>query len=454
MVPRASLHTRPWRCRPGALRLRCVSQALSTNLGVSLPRGMVIADAWAQLGAAVSPLSNSSGRPLARTVKLILDPLILRPVQNPHFAGAAIAIDHVDALRDSILDAGPLLAATSDWFRLIKRARRKAKITDGNPQDLYFQHCYELAHLHGAPEGVVNATALADEVVTEVQDLRGDKTVGRLRDFVTDPGHAAELSRLLETVWRHDAHAENMQPPSTLLADFLADCATRPDSAAFAKLSADRIGTSEASELRSDGTAQEYGLTAHRSVRPPTLGDRASKSRLPKPFDRSILERTFASFTTIFQRESMEDIPRLVVKEIHRSAAPWQLSEETSRVTMALGRDASTGLTPQTIDTDIPRSHPLVRLRSRWQRQPYVHRALRLPDATAADLPEDLRSDITVIRRPYLRRLWVRLHGRELRGEQVDGQTVWDLLDGVLRSVIMDQRDRLRGTLERSGEPS
>jgi hypothetical protein len=53
------------------------------------------------------------------------------------------------------------------------------------------------------------------------------------------------------------------------------------------------------------------------------------------------------------------------------------------------------------------------------------------------------------VREAYLRRLWVRVHGRELRRDAVTAEQVWDVLDGVLRSVILDQRDRLRSVLER-----
>ncbi|MBO0981267.1 hypothetical protein [Microbacterium sp. SD291] len=45
------------------------------------PRGQVIAQAWLDLGAGVAPLSNGSGRPLVRTLKLILDPLVIRPTR-------------------------------------------------------------------------------------------------------------------------------------------------------------------------------------------------------------------------------------------------------------------------------------------------------------------------------------------------------------------------------------
>jgi hypothetical protein len=124
----------------------------TVHVQAALPRGLLIAQAWSTLGDAVAPLSNATGRPLARTVKLILDPLVLRPVLNPAFAAGAIGIEHVDALRDRIVQAGPVLAATAAWFLVMKKERRRAAITDGNPQDLYFQRCYELATQHGHPQ--------------------------------------------------------------------------------------------------------------------------------------------------------------------------------------------------------------------------------------------------------------------------------------------------------------
>ena len=50
--------------------------------------------------------------------------------------------------------------------------------------------------------------------------------------------------------------------------------------------------------------------------------------------------------------------------------------------------------------------------------------------------------------RPYLRRLWVRLHGRDVRGLPMDTpDELWDLLDGVARSVILDHRTRVKNAL-------
>ncbi|TQL79479.1 hypothetical protein FB566_5087 [Stackebrandtia endophytica] len=414
---------------------------------MALPRGMVIADAWSQLSDAVAPLSNSSGRPLARTVKLILDPLVLRPVQNPRFAGSAVDIEHVDDLRTRIREAGPVLAATAAWYQLVKRTRRKAGVTDGNPQDLYFQRCFELAHLHGTPDQATAAAELAAELVEDVRSSRGNKTVEQLRGYITDPGNVPELNQLLGAAWRTDRRIIDGRADLDARSEFLAVCATAPDSEMFHRLTAHRVGTHEANELTGDGVARDHGLSRHRRVAPPRLGDRASKTRLPPPFDRSILERAFASFTAVFHRESMADIPALIRQEIHRSAGAWQLAEEPSRVAMVLGRDATADLTDP--GPAMARGDARARLRSRWQRQAYVHRVLRLPDRAAPGLPEDLRTDVRHPRRAYLRRLWVRLHGREMRGESVTADAIWDLLDGVLRSVIMDQRDRLKDTLGR-----
>jgi hypothetical protein len=135
-------------------------------------------------------------------------------------------------------------------------------------------------------------------------------------------------------------------------------------------------------------------------------------------------------------------VPTLVRREIARSGRPWQLADEESRVVMLLGRDASADLVGP------PAGAPgtaAARLRSRWEREAYVHRVLRMPSA----VPPEIRADVHGVREAYLRRLWVRVHGRELRHDAVTAEQVWDVLDGVLRSVILDQRDRLRSALER-----
>lgn len=402
----------------------------------TLPRGLVLARAWAELGSAVAPLSNPAGRPLSRTVKLIVDPLVLRPVLRPEFAAGAIAVEHADALRDRIAAAGPVLAATASWFAVLKRERRRLRITEGNPQDLYFQRCYELATQHGPPGP--DAGQVAARVLADVHAPAGPTLAG-LREHLADPANAAGLTRLVERSWARAAPAPAPAGPGT--AGFLATCADAPDPASFDALVTAGTGTSGAAELDRPGVAAARGLTDRERPAPPALGHSASKAALPKPFDRSILERLFAPLTTAASRTGLPGVPELVRREIIRSAAPWQLAEEPSRVVLVLGRDASAGLT-----ADPPAGGAAARLRSRWDREAYVHRVLRMPSSA----PPAVRAGVHGVRAAYLRRLWVRAHGRELRGEPVTAGQVWDLLDGVLRSVILDQRDRLRTALERA----
>src|SRR4051812_11830844 len=170
---------------------------MGTGVATTVPRGQLLAQCWAELGPAVAPLSNALGRPLARTEKLILDPLVLRPAQNPRFAGASIRAEHAGELRAVIVAAGPALVATAAWFTLLKKARRRAKVTDGNPQDLYFQRCYELAAEHGDPG--VDAERIAADTVAEIHEPDGRLTVTELRAFVR--AHAPELTELLTRTW-------------------------------------------------------------------------------------------------------------------------------------------------------------------------------------------------------------------------------------------------------------
>jgi len=398
----------------------------------TLPRGLVIARAWAGLGDAVAPLSNATGRPLTRTVKLILDPLVLRPVLHPEFAAGAVAVEHVDALRDRITGAGPVLAATASWFLVFKKERRRLRVTEGNPQDLYFQRCFELATEHGMPGQDAARTAAA--VLAEVHAQEGP-TVAGLREFVSDEATAYELTRLIEATWAATRRSPAPVPAPT--AEFLATCAAAPDQALLHALVAAAAGSAGAADHDRPGVAHAHGLTDRDRPSRPALGARASKTNLPKPFDRSIVERLFTPLTNAFLRAGLADVPSLVRQEIDRSAGSWQLADEVSRVVMVLGREASAGLTG-----DPPTGDAQARLRSRWEREAYVHRVLRMPSSA-------LHADVRGVREAYVRRLWVRLHGRELRGDTTAADQVWDVLDGVLRSVILDQRDRLRSLLER-----
>lgn len=423
-----------------------------SETAAGLPRNLVLYEAWLVLGTSVGPLSNAAGRPLARTVKLILDPLIVRPTARPHLGGSLLREADATALRRCIVEASGDLAACAAWYVIVKAARRTVGITDGNPQDLYFQRCFELARTAGYPGP--NADALAREVLDEVHGAKSTVTVHELRRLLTTPDTVVPLSALLASTWADKPGPVPPPRPSDQaeLHEFLSTCCDAPDGDLFADLLSVDVGTRGAFALDRPGAARDLGLTEYPEVRAPVLGTQASKNRLPVPFDRSIFERLFAALTSAYQRETMAPLPDLVEQEITRSALPWQLAEEANRLLMTFGQDLSTVLTPSDGTPNHSPDPPTLahrRLRSRWEREAYVHRALRLPTPEATTVHAAVRADVINVRSAYLRRLWVRAHGRELRGEGLDANHVWDLLDGVLRSVILDQRDRLRQALIR-----
>lgn len=415
--------------------------AASPSVEALQPRAQVIAHVWLELGPDVAELSNGSGRPLARTLKLILEPLVIRPVQNPGLAGGALTADAASELQERIRAAGPDLAAASAWFRRLKSARRRLRITEGNPQEKYFQRCFELARTVGAPGA--DADEVATEVVAEIAQASGDSLLGRVRALLRDEERAARLDELLRETWSH--RASTAPPPGStpapeLIADALDRCPSGGADASFEALSASAAGSASARTLDESGDARTLGLTAQETPPVPHVGSTASKRGLPRPFDRSIFERLFAALSGGAPVGTDLDADELLTEEIARSAAAWQLAEERSRIAMLLGTEVSHALesTGPTAPTAAHRQ-----LGSRWRREAYVRRASRLP-AELSGVPRIVLDDIHEIRPAYLRRLWVRLHGRELRDQPVDADGLWDLLDGVLRSVVMDQRQRLK----------
>ncbi|MEU6354639.1 hypothetical protein ABZ896_35885, partial [Streptomyces sp. NPDC047072] len=165
----------------------------------SRARAQVIDRAWRSLGPGLEPLSGPGGAPLTRSVKLIVLPLIVRPALRPELATDFLGPEQAARLDALIRESGPLLTATARWFTLLKKARRALGVVAGNPQDLYFQRCFELATEHGAPSA--GAESLARAVVEEVADAGGGRTVDALRTHLADEGLRARLDAELAGRW-------------------------------------------------------------------------------------------------------------------------------------------------------------------------------------------------------------------------------------------------------------
>ena len=118
---------------------------MSADSRTGYPRRSVIDQAWRAIGPGVEVLSSDDGGPLTRTVKRIVDPLVLRLRSNPEYSTPVVAPATAAAMRDLIIDSGPQLRFAAAWFEALKLERRRQRIRTGNAQELYFPVCFELA---------------------------------------------------------------------------------------------------------------------------------------------------------------------------------------------------------------------------------------------------------------------------------------------------------------------
>lgn len=520
---------------------------------------MVLDEVWRRLEG-VEALSGPHGGPLRRTVKLVLDPLVIRPVQHPECAGAILTADGATLLATRIHAAADVLRATAAWFTLLKQTRRALRITEGNAQDLYFQRCFELATVSGTPDAVRDRP-MAEAALREIHDMTAGRTTQALKEYLADQARARELSELIATAWRRRPVTATADD-SVALAELLDACAAARVRSGESGAGIDRhvsahIGTHSGIRLwltENTGRAKELGLTQHAMPQPPGVGTSASTASLGPPFDRTIHERVFTVLQVSTERAELPPIPELVAAEIARACAPWSLLDESLRLAAAAGLelavrlrpvpDAASGSAPlESVHDGVTGSRPAVPLprtapvavaggtpagptsvgavnlsayggagglpssvgmgglppsvgaeglspsvgaaalppsgavphypapddmaprpapgglppgmaaarvvNNRWQREAYVLQARRMVLRPDAEGPlAAIAAELRVPWRPYLRRLWARLHGRDVRENPVcAADELWDLLDGVARSVILDHRMRVKRAL-------
>ncbi|MGW0980449.1 hypothetical protein ACWD33_06375 [Streptomyces xiamenensis] len=412
------------------------------------PRAAVIHEAWQRLEG-VDPLSGAHGGPLSRTVKLILDPLVIRPLQHPQCAGSVVGADGAVLLASLLYAAGDVLSETARWYELLKRVRRELRITDGHPQDRYFQRCFELA-----TTGEPRDRATAEHILRALHGTAHGRTTRDLREHLADPARAARLTELIDTTWTRRERTADPDPARTAaLITAVLDGAGADVAAPLAELTARRAGSATGTSLTDPDRvppARRLGLTERPAPERPRLT--ASTMTFGAPLDRTVHERVFTTLRAAADRSALPPLPALVTEEITRGCAPWGLTDETLRVTAAVGERLALGLRPLGAapgDTAAGRA-----LNARWRREAYVLRARRMlirPDAPAAGPDDPLHRIARELRHPwqgYLRRLWARLHGRDVRQAPVEAsQELWDLLDGVARSVMLDHRTRVRRAL-------
>ncbi|WP_134082332.1 hypothetical protein [Mycobacteroides salmoniphilum] len=421
----------------------------------AVPRRAVIDRAWRAIGSGVEVLSADDGGPLRRTVKRILDPLVLRLRSNAAFSAPVLGPEVAAAMHALIVGRGPQLRATADWFVMLKAERRRQRITTGNAQELYFPVCFELAVTKGVPQ--VEDQRTATDVLHDLHHDRDRTAIEVLNRHVDDPDVVARLATLRDRSWR------DVRPDDTITGPFFTGLTTVLGAASgYREMSArQRVWTA----LIADATPYNLGASAHGTVATlpwsiVEIGLSSAEPQLPpaidgdtagdRPMDRSVVDRVRATLRRALDHDELPDVPLLCAEEVDRACAPWGLMSEDKQAALLAGVEMATDLRP--LDNSVTTRYELSgRVQARLVKEAYVMHARRyLADGEAIHPRQrQVVDDLAAFTRPYMSRLWARLHGRDVWQEScTDVDDLRSLLEGVARSVSLDHRQRIKAMLE------
>ncbi|MEM6106244.1 hypothetical protein AAHS21_08240 [Mycobacterium sp. 050272] len=428
---------------------------LATTVAAGHPRRSVIDQAWRAIGLGVEVLSSDDGGPLTRTVKRIIDPLVLRLRSNPQYSAPVVAPDTAAAMHELIVGSASELRSAAAWFEVLKLERRRQRIRSGNAQELYFPVCYELAVTKGAPAPQDRETAAT--VLGEIHQGRDRTAIEVLHQYVAGQDVVATLTDQLEHSW-HDVRASE-----TSTAPFLAELGTvlGPAHGHRAETARQRVWSAMISDttpynlgalVRVESSdvpwsIVQLGLSSVAPQRPPRIAGGADGDR---PLDRSVVDRVRATLRRALDRDALPDIPLLCEEEVDRACAPWGLLSEDKQATLVAGIEVAVELAP--LDRSVTSRYALAaQIQARLRKEAYVLHARRYLAEGGPMHPRQRQvvDDLAAYAPPYLSRLWARLHGRDVWQESCeDVDEMRSLLEGVARSVSLDHRQRIKSMLE------
>nr|WP_246182819.1 hypothetical protein [Mycolicibacterium grossiae] len=433
------------------------SSSVTTPVAVAEPRRAVIDRSWRAIGPGVEVFSGADGAPLRRTVKRILDPLVLRLRVNPRYSAPLLDPDVAAALTEVIIDHAPQLRAAAAWFAVLKAHRRRSRITSGNAQELYFPICFELAVTNGVPSERDSLDEFVATVLREVHGERDRTAIEVLNRYVDDDHVVRALRRQLERSWADVRPGGAITAPffaglTTVLGDADGHTAAAARQRVWDVLVADATPFDLGARARTEPSAlpwslTDLGLTAREPQQPPAVETRADRSR---PLDRSVVDRVRATLRRGLDRDELPDVPALCAEEIDRACAPWGLLSEDGQAVLLAGIEIAVDLAPLSDAT--PGRYDLGRtIQARLRKEAYVLHARRYLADGGPLHPRQRQvvDDLAGFARPYLSRLWARLHGRDVWQEPcTDVDDVRAVLEGVARSVSLDHRQRIKAMLD------
>ena len=189
----------------------------------------------------------------------------------------------------------------------------------------------------------------------------------------------------------------------------------------------------------------ELGLSSVEPQQPPVIAGGDGQ----RPLNRSVVDRVRATLRRAMDRDELPDVPLLCAEEVDRACAPWGLLAEDKQATLIAGVEVAVELAP--LDESAQTRHVLSgQIQARLRKEAYVLHARRCLAGGGPVHPRQRHvvDDLEAFSRPYLSRLWARLHGRDVWQEPcTDVDDVRALLEGVARSVSLDHRQRIKAML-------
>ncbi|MDY6995578.1 MAG: hypothetical protein SW019_03215 [Actinomycetota bacterium] len=436
-----------------------MSASTGAAVVVRQPRRAVIERAWRAIGPGVEVLSAADGAPLSRTVKRIIDPLVLRLRVNAAFSEPLVTAEVAAQMHDAVVGQADVLRSTARWFDVLKRERRRLRITTGNAQELYFPVCYERAVRTGPPAGGDRHSA--EQLLHDLHSGRDRTAIEALDRYLADHATVEMLAAQLRRSWA------DVRPGGEIAEPFLAGLATvlamvPGHNAAAARqrvwsaLVADPTPFNLGALAHLDCSAlpwsiADLGLCAVEPQQPPSIA--ADRTEGGRPLDRGVVERIRSTLRRALDHDELPDIPTLCAEEVDRACAPWGLLAEDVQATLLAGVEIAVDLVP--LDASARARYDVSRvIQARLRKEAYVLHARRQLAGGEPIHPRQQRvvDELAVFRRPYLGRLWARLHGRDVWQEAcADLENVITVLEGVARSVSLDHRQRIKAMLAEVG---
>lgn len=403
-------------------------------------------------------LSAEDGGPLKRTVKRIIDPLVLRLRANTQFSAPVVDPDVASAMAHVIASHGPQLCATAEWFALLKQQRRKMRLTTGNAQELYFPVCFELAVTKGAPAQQDQDIAMA--TLLEIHGDRDRTGIEALNTYIADPHTVDELTQLLVRSWSDVRSTGTIADPflaglTTVLGHAGSHNAEAARRRVWSVMIADATPFNMGAHARSTESTLPWsivavGLSSVAPQQPPSVASSPSDGARDRPLDRSVADRVRATLRRALDHDELPDIPLLCAEEVDRACAPWGLLSEDKQATLVTGIEVAVQLAPLS-DAVVPRYALAAQIQARLRKEAYVLHARRylVDDGPIHPRQQQVTDELAAFARPYLSRLWARLHGRDVWQEPCDDvDDVRALIEGVARSVSLDHRQRIKAMLQ------